>query len=197
MLKNLGLSAKLKLVQLTLLVCVIFAFLFITIYLLVFKETGKSYSLVQSWKEYYSLADWNLALHAITDIDGDGKKDMITFTNCAFFSSLSPEKIPEDQQCQEPGMSIITFPDNSISIGQKLFSQKPFRYQWLKKSYLVKTGDGVWKFYDMNGLQLRTFELRENNLFVEVEPSFLDRIDTFTYQATHLGVVFLLIVLLR
>jgi len=134
-------------------------------------------------------------MHATTDLDGDGQKDMVTFTNCVFFSSVLPEKIPFNKQCREPEMSIISFPDNSVSVGQKLSSKKPFRYQWLKKSYLVKTNDDIWKFYDMNGLQLRTYELYGDHLFREVNPTFLDRIDTFTYQLSHLGVVFLLIAL--
>ena len=195
MAKSLLFQPKSKLTSLIVLASVIFVFLFFTVYLLVFKETSKSYSFVQSWKEYYSLEDWNLTMHAITDIDGDNQKDMISFTNCAFLSSVPLEKIPSNSQCQEPGMSVIAFPDNSVSVGQKLSSKKPFRYQWLKKSYLVKTNDDIWKFYDMNGLQLRTYELDSDHLFVEVNPMFLDRIDTFSYQLSHLGVILLLIAL--
>ena len=197
MTKKLLLQPKLQFTLLVGLTFTVISFLLMTIYLFAFKETSKSYSLVQSWKEYYSLEDWNLTMHAITDIDGDGKKDMITFTNCAFLSSVSPEKIPSNMQCQEPGMSIIAFPDNSVSVGQKLSSKKPFGYQWLKKSYLVKANDSVWKFYDMNGLQLRTYELGGDHLFIEVNPTFLDRVDTFTYQLSHLGVIFALVVLPR
>lgn len=188
------LSPKLKLISLVVFACAILVFFITTIYLFAFKETSTSYSLVQSWKEYHSLEDWNLAMHAIADLDGDGKKDMITFTNCAFLSSVPSEKIPEDKHCKEPGMSALVFPDNSISVGQKL-SSNPFNYQWLRKSYLVKTKNNMWKYYDMNGLQVRTYELRENSLFVEVEPTILDRFDIFTYQLSHLGVVLLLIVL--
>lgn len=160
-----------------------------------FEEANKSFSLVQSWKEYYSLEDWNLSMHAYTDIDGDNKKDMITLTNCAFLSTMSPDKIPLHKQCKEPGMSKIGFPDNSISVGQKLSPNEPFHYQWLKKSYLAKTEDNTWKFYDMNGLQQKVYELRENNLFEEVKPTLLDRIDATTYQTSHLGISLLFIVL--
>lgn len=193
--KRLKLRPKLKRTLLIVLASIIGIFLFTTIYLLAVKETSKSYSLFQSWKEYYSLEDWNLTKHGITDIDEDGKEDMVTFTNCAFLSSVPAEIIPSDKQCKAPGMSIIAFPDNSVYVGQQLSSRKPFSYQWLRKSYLVKTNHNVWKFYDMNGLQLRTFELMENRLFKEVNPTFLDRIDAFTYQVSHLGVILLLSVL--
>jgi hypothetical protein len=195
MTKSSKVELKSKLILLITVVSTAFIFLFTTVYFFAFKETSKSYSLIQSWKEYYSLEDWNLIMHAVTDVDGDGQKDIITFTNCAFLSAVPPEKIPSDKRCNEPGMSIIAFPDNTVSVGQKISSKNPFRYQWLKKSYLVKTNDGVWKFYDMNGLQLRTYELGRDNLFIEVNPTFLDRIDTFTYQLSHLGVVLLLVVL--
>jgi len=160
------------------------------------KDTHASYSLLQSWNAYYSVEDWNLTKHAIIDMDGDGQKDMITSTNCAFLSSMSPEKIPSNKKCKEPRMSSIAFPDNSISVGQKLSPTIPVvGNQWLRKSYLVKTNDEVWKFYDISGLQLRTYELKNNNLFIEVMPTILDRIDTFTYQISHIGVTFLLAML--
>lgn len=195
MTKKVLLRPKLQLSLLVGFALALFTLIFITIYLFVFKETNKSYSLAQAWKEYYSLEDWNLTMHAITDIDGDGKKDVITFTNCAFLSSISPEQIAAENECQAPGMSSIAFPDNSVSVGQKLISQNPFNYEWLKKSYLVKTNNDRWKFYDMNGLQLRTYELESDHLFKEVNPTFLDRIDVLTYQLSHLGVVLLLIIL--
>ncbi|MFA5828176.1 MAG: hypothetical protein WC841_02325 [Candidatus Shapirobacteria bacterium] len=165
----------------------IFIYSLITIYFFYFKSTSESYSLTQSWKEYYALDDWNLCLHAQTDIDGDGQKDIITCTSCAILSSVSPKNIPTNKQCQEPGMSSIVFPDNTTTIGQNLTSSKPFLYQWPKKSYFVKTQNNVWKHYEMNGLQLKTYELGENNLFIEVKPTISDIIDTFTYQISHLG----------
>lgn len=188
-------ALKLWLVLLIVLSFLFFIFLFITIYLFTIKETSKNYSLTQSWKEYYSLEDWNLSIHAIADIDDDGRKDMITFTNCAFLSSLPVENITSDKRCEEPSMSIIAFPDNTTSVGQKLISQKPFGYQWLRKSYLVKTPNDIWKFYDMNGLQLRVYELGKDHLFTEAKPTFLDIVDLFTYQISHLGVILVLIIL--
>lgn len=97
-----------------------------TIYFLFFKDTNKSYSLTQSYKEYYSVEDWNLSMHAIVDVDDDGTKDMLTFTNCAFLSTLSADKIPMEKRCQETGMSVLAFPENTITVGQKLYPRKPF-----------------------------------------------------------------------
>lgn len=168
-----------------------FVFLLVAIYFILVKDTAESYSLVQSWKEYYSVEDWNLSQNAVVDIDGDGKKDMITITHCAFLSTVKLEDIAVEDRCEEPTMSVLAFRDNSVSVGQELVSQKPFQYSWLRKSYLVKTNEDVWKFYDMNGLQLRTFELGADHLFEEVNPTFLDKVDVFTYQLSNVGVILL------
>jgi hypothetical protein len=167
----------------------IFLFLFLTMYFIAFKDTGKSYSLVQTWKEYYGVEDWNLTKHAIADIDGDGKKDMVTFTNCAFLSSVTKNQIAPENRCMEPGISRIVFQDENERVGQKLTPSKPFFYQWLRKSYLVKTKSDIWKFYDMNGFQLRVYELDTNKLFHETQPTILDWIDTYTYEFSHMGII--------
>ena len=185
----------LRLIVLITLACLVLLFFLKTMFVIFLEVTDKNFSITQSWKEYFSLEDWNLSGHAIVDVDNDGKKDMVTFTNCAFLSTISAEKIPIQKQCEEPSMSTIAFPDNATTVGQKLSSQTPFHYQWLKKSYLVKTKNNVWKFYDMNGIFLRTYELGNDHLFTEVKPTFLDIIDTFAYQINHLGVTLLLFVL--
>lgn len=172
---------------------IIFSVLFVyfitnSLYLVFIKDTSSSYSLTQTYSAYFSLEDWNLSNHAYVDLDNDGKKDMVTFTNCVFLSTMNEMSIPKRKQCIAPGMSIIGFPDGHITIGQSLISNHPFMYQWLKKSYLVKTKNSIWKFYDMNGLQLRTYQLEKNYIFVETNPTIFDRIDTLTYQLSHLGI---------
>jgi len=181
-----------KLIFWIILIIGFFIFVTVTVQMFVVKDTGTSYSLTQSWKEYYGLEDWNLSKHGITDIDGDGKKDLITFTGCVFLSSIVETEIPLDKQCQEPWISTVVFPDHSINTGQNLISTKPFHYQGLRKSFLVKTINDTWKYYDMNGLQIRTFELEENGIFNETKPTLLDKVDTLTYQVSHLGVILLL-----
>lgn len=185
---------KLNLILFSLLIFSVFViiFFFLSIYLFFIKDTSESYSLIQSWKEYYSLEDWNLTRHAIADIDGDGQNDMVTFTNCVFLSSVSEDKIVPENRCEEPGMSVIVFQDKNTLVGQKLTSQRPFRYQWLRKSYLVKTQQNIWKFYDINGFQIRVYELGKGKLFHEVRPSAFDITDTFIYQVSHLGITLFL-----
>ena len=168
--------------------------LVLTAFLFFFGNTGESYSFTQKWAEYYSLEDWNISAHAITDIDQDGKNDIVTFTNCAFLSSVSVGMIPVEKRCEAPGMSGLVFMDDSVTVGQKLISKKPFVYDWLLKSYLTKSKDGVWKFYNMNGLQLRTFVMDKNLMFNESVPTYRDRIDVLTYQISHLGMMMFFIV---
>lgn len=157
-------------------------------------------SFIQNWKKYYSVEDWDLRKHAIVDIDSDGETDMITIpgwsgepsAHCAFLSATNLDDIAEENRCEQPGMTLIIAP-NEQKIGQKLESAHSFRYNWLRKSYLVKTQQDRWRFYDINGLQMRVFEKNELGIFEEVSPTFIDRIDTFTYQFSHLGIVGLLL----
>lgn len=176
------------------LIALIVSYILLSVYLFFFKDTNQSYSLTQTWNEYYNVEDWNLASHAITDIDGDGQKDMVTFTNCAFLSSVSKDQISPENRCVEPNMSIIVFQDKNDFTGQKLFPRYPFIYQWLHKSYLVKTQNDKWRFYDMNGLQLKVYALGNNKLFHEIQPSTADQIDMLAYQFGHLGIAIFLLV---
>lgn len=185
-------SLNRKLRRMVVLTTILILYLTTSIYLFAFKDTGKSYSLTQSYKSYFGIEDWNLSKHAITDIDGDGTQDMITFTGCSFLSSVPGPSMPVERRCTEPTMSSIGFPGNYTIVGQKLTSLKPFRYNWLRKSYLVKTNKDTWKFYDLNGLQIRTFELGQNKLFSETNPSLYDIVDLVTYQSEHLGIMIFL-----
>lgn len=189
---NLTKSLNRKLLSIVLIASILVLYLISSIYLFAFKDTGKSYSLTQSYKSYFGVEDWNLSKHAIIDVDGDDMQDMITFTGCAFLSSVSEKSIPIEKQCMEPTMSPIVFPKNNNIIGQKLSSSKPFKYNLLRKSYLVKTLEDTWKFYDLNGLQIRTFELDKDNQFLETYPNLLDSIDLITYQGGHLGIMLFL-----
>ncbi len=164
-----------------------------TVYNLVFKDTGESYSLTQSYKNYYGIEDWNLSKHALVDIDGDAKKDMITFTNCAFLTKTNELEIPEEMRCIEPGMSPIGFPNGDKNVGQLLVSKNQFKYILLRKSYLTQGIDNIWKFHDSNGFQVRTFELGSEGLFHETTPTLSDRIDAIYYQSTHFGVMVIVI----
>jgi len=95
----------------------------ITVYNFGFKDTNDSYSLTQSYEKYYGIEDWNLSKHALIDLDGDGKQDMVTFTNCAFLTKTDELEIPEEMKCTEPGMSPIGFPNGDKNVGQLLSIQ--------------------------------------------------------------------------
>lgn len=183
-----------KIISICLVLLIFFLFVFWYFYYFWIKDTGESYSFTQTWKEYHSLEDWNVPGHARADIDGDGKEDLFTFTNCVFLSSVLVNQIPEEKQCKEPGMSVMVFGNEDMT-GQVIVSERSFGYPGLRKSYLVKTQSDVWKFYDMNGFQLRTFVLADNKLFKEEEPTLLDRVDVLSYQITHLPVLLFLILL--
>lgn len=160
-----------------------------------FRSTSGSYSYTQKWNEYHSVEDWDMSRHAVTDIDGDGQKDMITLMDsCAYLSSIPAEQIPDDRECKQPGMTRFVFGDREI-VGQRLKTAHPYRYNWLMKSYLVRTIQQKWRFVEINGLQVRVFELQTNGIFQEVAPTFADRVDTVTYQVTHLGVVATILVM--
>ncbi len=120
-------------------------FIISTIYYLIFKNTNTSYSFVQKWNGYYSVLDLNLTSHAITDIDGDNQKDILSFSGCVFLSSISKNEIKPEKQCIAPEFSLIVFPDNN-KVGQKLTPEKPINYQWLHKSYLVKSVNNKWEY---------------------------------------------------
>lgn len=171
-------------------------YIVVSIYFIFIKDTGSSYSIKQNYKSYYGLNDWNLSKHALVDIDGDGKQDMITYTNCGFLTATRELKIPESRKCVEPSMVGVGFPNEEKKVGQKLISDKPYRYTLLKKSFLVKTQNDIWKLYDTNGFQIRTYELRPDGLFYEISPSLRDRIDVIAYQAGHFGVLLVLIIYL-
>lgn len=168
-------------------------FALMTFYYLFVGENDKSYGSPR-WREYFSVEDWNLPKHAITDIDGDGRNDLVTFTNCAFLSSIGAEKISKDRQCQEPEMAPLVFAGGEKMIGQALVSRRLFGYDWLKKSHLVKTENGKWRFYEINGWQVRAFEMKDDGLFEEIEPSLTDKTDAAFYQIKHLGVMLLFII---
>ncbi len=170
-------------------------FLLTSLYYFFIKDTHTNYSFTQHFNKYYSIEDWNLAQHAIVDIDGDGKKDMITFTHCAFLTTVAQDSIPPANRCTAPGMSIIAFPDEPRTIGQKLISKHPIDGHWLEKSYLVQTDDSIWKLYHFNGLHMEVFELNRKGMFTEVQPSLRDKIDLWTYQISNISVTAVLIIL--
>lgn len=161
-----------------------------TIYYYFYSSPNLGHSFIQQneRQEYYSLLTWNTPNAVQVDLDGDGVQDLVTLDLCVFISSLSSIQIPGGLQCAEPATSRVVFPDRDSMIGQKISPRVPFRFEWLRYSYLVRDWNDTWYLYDINGLEIRKYELLATGLFEEVNPTRLDRIDVVTYQITHLGV---------
>ncbi len=182
-----------KLVGIVIATILFILYALITVYNFDFKDTGESYSLTQSYEKYYGIEDWNLSKHALVDMDSDGIQDMITFTNCAFLTKTNESEIPEEMKCTEPGMSPIGFPNGDNNVGQLLVSKNQFKYTLLRKSYLTQSTNNKWKFYDLNGFQVKTFELGSEGLFHETKSTISDKIDAIYYQSTHFGVMMIIV----
>ncbi|MFH2032486.1 MAG: hypothetical protein ABIJ40_17960 [Bacteroidota bacterium] len=155
------------------------------------KDTRTSYSITTKWKEYFSLDDWNIASHATVDLDNDGIDDIVTFTGCSFLSSLPADKIPKQQQCKEPEMSLIVFP-NEEKVGQLIIRPT---HNWLFKNFLVLTANNKWQYYAYDGFKLVKMQFNADRLFEVIQPSLADYFDLYWYQLTHVGVILLLIIL--
>jgi len=151
-------------------------------------DLGHSFTQQDEWQEYYKIVSWDLLHNVQVDLDSDGVPDLITSEHCVFLSSLAQAHIPSNAQCADPTISRMAFPERESMIGQVVSPTVPFRFDWLRYSFLVKDWNNTWFLYDMNGFEIRKYELTGSLLFEEVEPTKLDRLDAITYQITHLGV---------
>ncbi len=170
-----------------------------TVYQLFFYSKDNNPSLTQSWINYDSVIDWDLAGHATLDIGGDGENDMITFPHkqqpaCAILSHLPQESIPQERRCDWQNMPIISGVQKNL-VGQTLQPQRQFLFPWLQKSFVAQTQSGEWRYIIYNGFEVRVFSLNESSLFLEKSPSLLDRIDAVAYTFSNLGITLLLILL--
>lgn len=167
-------------------------YLIVSLHFLVSKDTGNSYSLIQTWKEYHSLNNWNLPTHAILDIDNDGTDDLISYTGCAHISSVNDDFVPVENQCDE---SEFTFPfiEEDNTLGQ-IIRQDNNNF-FLRKSYLVRTQENDWKVYDISAMKMKIWQLDNTNMFVEVDPTIKDRIDHTTFITTNFGTELIVMIL--
>jgi hypothetical protein len=157
-----------------------------SLYQLFFEDLSASHSVTQSWKSYYTADNWNLPTTIVFDFDSDGQTDSIDWNSCAFISSAQSANIPPEKQCQiytqATGESMA-----SNKIGQRIGSIDRPSSKLARKTFLVQTSDNLWRFYDMNGFQLRVYQLNTDNQFVQAEPTTADWIDVYTYQFSHLA----------
>lgn len=134
----------------------------------------------QKWKEFHSLVDWNLTGHAIVDIDNDGRLDELTFGGCAYLSSSEGSVIPKEDQCKQTEFLVEPAIDKNRT-GQSLEISIP-----TIKSFIVKTRDNSWKYYNYGFLKFYVEELKTNGLFKPINPTFLDIIDYLIYFSSHI-----------
>ncbi len=157
-----------------------------SLYQVFFEDLSASHSVTQSWKSYYTADNWNLPATIVFDFNGDGQTDSIDWNSCAFISSAQSASIPPERQCQiytqATGESMA-----SNKIGQFIGSIDRPSSKLARKTFLVQTSDNLWRFYDMNGFDLRVYQLNTDNEFVQAEPTTADWIDVYSYQFSHLA----------
>ncbi len=72
-------------------------------------------------QNFRPIYDWDLPAHSMDlDLDGDQKKDLISFTGCAFLSSQDATHLPASQQCTARG--VVGFNKDLQPTGQKFIS---------------------------------------------------------------------------
>jgi len=153
------------------------------------KSTSESYSITQNWKEYHNIDNWNLGVglppQYNVDIDEDGVADSIRDSGCAFLSSVKTESIPKAKKCTRQD-----FVTGKERIGQYLSlptdnggdnGRDP-----LYLSFIVKTHENKWKYYDYIGIRVSVSEKGQDNIFQEIKPTYLDYVDLIYYQISHI-----------
>ena len=154
------------------------------------------------FENYERLYNWDLKQYAVGDFDNDGKKDVISYTGCAFLSSVSIQNIPQNQQCTEKGTTtVIYYPDKSIKIGQKYIPIQTINldiesFRGTKRpvshSYLFKKQNENWKIF-VNSEGLAIFEIRKDGLLQEVSNVPIEfKLDEILYFLSPLGLYILI-----
>lgn len=160
----------------------------LNLYMWFFKSNSDRYSITRNWQEYHKLENWDLSSIARIDLDNDGQIDAVAYDSCAVLSSVTADQIPADRQCNQPDSYPHAYygEGNEKTLGTQLTKPEDYHYQWLRQSFLVQTNENRWRFYEFNGLQVRAFELNDHHIFQPIKPSFLDYIDAFYFQLSHI-----------
>lgn len=150
-------------------------------------------------KEYRSLVNWDLPSHQTDDFDGDGKKDLISFTGCAFLSTKKEKSIPEGQQCRARGISHFVFTEDKI--GQK-FLKRPtedFSLDYASNpfhAYMTKPSD-KWLIHvnDLGRGGLLAFEIEKDGSIKPTQNGLLlDYVNEFIYSASWFGMFVVILI---
>jgi hypothetical protein len=136
------------------------------------------FNLFHRYDEAYSLEDWNLAHNVDKDIDGDGKKDKVTFYRCVYMSSINSTTIPQGKQCNTE-----LYEENEI-IKVKGY-QLPQSSGILINSYIGRN-DRTWNIVVNRLMKTELYQITQEGKIIEKEPPFSLRIDSLLYTLSHL-----------
>lgn len=148
------------------------------------------------FEEYKQLDNWNLDLHAVGDFDNDGKKDAISYTGCAFLSSINTQDIPQNQQCTS-NLVAVGYPYQKDRVGQKYGDMNTTdldltRALPIYHSYLFKKHNENWKIF-VKSKQLVIFEIQKGRLLQKMENVPIEfRLDEVLYSMSWFPILLLL-----
>lgn len=173
----------------------IFLYIFFVVFVL-FSTTFPIHPLIQDFHDYKTLDNWDLDTHAVGDFDSDGITDLVTFTGCAFLSSVNNNSIPENKKCIATGIMEIFIKNPQYHIGQKFIDTNNTDltlnqdgYQALTYAYLGKSKDGLWRIYSEHENKMVIWEIRKNKLITKTNNVPLATyLDKFIYQASLISV---------
>lgn len=156
---------------------------------------------LHSFEKYSRVWNWDLKQHARGDFDQDGQEDLISFTGCAFLSSVVPNMIPEDRQCMATGIAALSFNGQDERIGQKYIETDDFdlNLNLLSKglpithSFIAKDAHDNWKIFVNSRGNLKIFKVQNSGLLENVDDvTISNRIDEFLYSISQFFIIFAL-----
>lgn len=173
-----------------LLVTLYYAFVFI--FLVMFADPQ-----FQRFEQYHRLSNWDLKQHARGDFDGDGQIDLISFTGCAFLSSVQEASIPQSQRCTANGISEMVFRQPN-KVGQKYVQndQESFALTYenrslVRHSYMGKMQDAPWSIFVRVDNKLEAYEITPTGLLQPHDAITLaQRVDEKFYSVSQFFFLF-------
>jgi hypothetical protein len=156
---------------------------------------------IHRFERYERLMNWDLRQHARGDFDGDGAEDLITFTGCAFISSVDVTEIPASEQCTATGIVGLVFSDDNEKIGQKYIQIDAHDLNLaeadlglpISHSYLGKSAGENWKIFVNNSGTFQAFEIYTNGMLRKSDQvGMTHRLDEILYGVSRLFLVLVL-----
>ncbi len=159
-----------------------------------------------SFKRYFRLYNWQLPEHAVGDFDGDGKKDLVSFTGCAFLSAASMGGVYKENQCVASGVDLLLANNSDKKlIGQKYINTDTYNLNLdsffsdgprdeskinIKHSYLgVDNQDNTFIIVN-TGRKIVAYRVGLNGLLEEVPPGLMIILNEKLYSFSRMVHVF-------